>query len=187
MADSATRTPKRLTLREFLEWEEGQQGRYELLDGLVRAMAGGNQAHSAVKRNILAALHNRLGDGPCRAFDSDLKVVAANQSYYPDAIVDCGEPDPRSTHATSPTIVFEVLSSSTREDDFAIKLPNYQATPSIKQIVFVELSRMHVMYWLRTEAGWIEDEVAHPEAAVALDPISQTLPMAEIYTGVRFG
>lgn len=187
MADTATRLPKRLTLREFLEWEERQPGRYELLDGLVRAMAGGDQAHSAVKRNILTALHNRLNDGPCRAFDSDLKVLAANNSYYPDAIVDCGEPNPRSRHASSPTIVFEVLSPSTREDDFALKLPNYQATPSIKQIVYVEVNRMHVMLWLRTDAGWVEDEVVHPDGAVTLEPISESLPLSEIYTGVRFG
>lgn len=187
MADTAARMPKRLTLREFLAWEERQPSRYELLDGLVRAMAGGNQAHSAIKRNIVTGLHNRLGDGACRAFDSDLKVVAANQSFYPDAIVDCGEPDPHSTQASSPTIVFEVLSASTRDDDFAIKLPNYQATPSIKQIVYVEVARMHLMVWLRTEAGWVEDEVVHPGAALALAPISQSLPLAEIYAGVRFG
>lgn len=187
MADTAVRTPKRLTLREFLEWEERQPGRYELLDGLVRAMAGASQAHSAIKRNIITGLHNRLGDGPCRALDSDLKVVAANQCYYPDAIVDCGEENPQATQASSPTIVFEVLSPSTREDDLAVKLPNYMATPSIKQIMYVELNRMHVMVWRRNEDGWLEDEVVHPAEAVALDAVGHVLPLTEIYAGVRFG
>lgn len=73
--------------------------------------------------------------------------------------------------------MFDVLSKSTRDANLTQKLPNDQATPSIQV----------VMVWRRTEEGWIEDEVARPDAALDLDVIGVSLTFPEIYEGVGFG
>jgi Uma2 family endonuclease len=183
MADGA-RTHKRLTLREFLEWEERQPAKYELLDGLVKMMAGGSSAHNRIAGNVFAALKTALRGKPCQPWGSDQKLVAANgQSFYPDVQIDCGPFVAAATQSSEPRIVFEVLSPSTREDDFKIKLPAYQATPGIRQIVYIEPSRCHVMIWSRTPDGWVEDERVHPESAVPLDGFAFALPLSEIYDG----
>jgi Uma2 family endonuclease len=186
MADAA-HLPKRLTVREFLEWEERQPQRYELIDGLVRMMAGGTKDHGTIKLNIASLLRTRLRGGPCRAFDSDLKVrTAGGQVCYPDVTVDCGRQDGAATEASQPTVIFEVLSKSTRETDLNDKLPKYQATPSIRQIVYVEPDRMHLMVWRRTDDGWEEDEVVHPEAHLELTPLHIDLLLKDFYEDVSF-
>ena len=186
MADTATKS-KRLTVRQFLEWEERQPEKYELLDGLVRMMAGGTKDHAAIAGNILAALRGKLRGSPCRPFNSDIKVLTAGaQSYYPDVTVDCGQQDGSATQASRPTVVFEVFSPSTRKDDLTLKLPNYQATPSIQQIVYVETDRMHLMVWRRTEDGWEETEIAHPEEPLTIEPVGVSLALAEIYEDATF-
>lgn len=89
-------------------------------------------------------------------------------------------------YAIEPRIVFEVLSRSTLQSNLDEKLPSYQATPSIKEIVFVEPNRMHLMVWRRTGDGWLEDEVARPDASLTLDSIGVSLTMARIYEDVAF-
>ena len=38
-----------MTLEEFLDWEEQQDGRYEFADGVITALAGGTDAHDDVR------------------------------------------------------------------------------------------------------------------------------------------
>jgi Uma2 family endonuclease len=182
MADTAPLS-SRMTLREFLEWEERQPAKYEFIGGFVRAMAGGTQAHNLIKGNIFAALHARLHGKPCRPYDSDMKLLAGEgQSYYPDVSVDCGPVLANATSASQPTLVFEVLSPSTRDSDFAEKLPAYQATPSIQQVVFAETGRMHLYVWTRGEDGaWVESEVARPDQTLKLALIGGELDLQTIY------
>ena len=187
MADTASSPSKRLSVREFLEWEERQPRKYELINGLVRMMAGGSRAHNTIKLNILSALRERLRGKPCRPFDSDTKVLTSEgQSYYPDATIDCGTGSDDLTQAVKPTVVFEVLSPSTRRFDLDDKLPRYQATPSIREIVYVASDLMHLMIWRRTAEGWIEDEVVHPEAALELQSMDVRVALSEIYEDVAF-
>lgn len=186
MADTASPS-KRLTVRQFLEWEERQPHKYELLDGLVRMMTGGTQDHAAIAVNIIVALRDRLRGKPCRPCNSDVKVLTAGgQSYYPDATIDCGPRDGRATQASRPTVVFEVLSPSTRDSDLKVKLQHYQATPSIAQIVYVETDRMHLMVWRRGADGWEETEIVHPEEPLVIEPVGLALTMAEIYEDATF-
>jgi Uma2 family endonuclease len=185
MADTAPLS-SRMTLREFLEWEERQPGKYEFIGGFVRAMAGGAQGHNVVKGNIFAALRAKLRNGRWRPYDSDMKLITAdNQSFYPDVTVDCGPLVANATAASEPRIVFEVLSPSTRDSDFAEKLAAYQATPSIQQIVFAEPGRMHLYVWSRGPDGvWFESEVARPDQPLALPSIAAEFALTEIYEDI---
>jgi Uma2 family endonuclease len=178
---------KRMTVREFLDWETRQPQRYEFTGGAARLMAGGTRDHSTAKLNIASAFRTRLRGGPCRAFDSDLKVrTALGEVYYPDVTIDCGPGSGADTEASRPVVVVEVLSPSTRKRDLEVKLLHYQATPSILEIVFVELDRMHVMIWRRGEDGWMEAEIAHPEASLDLESVGASVPLLEVYAEVTF-
>ncbi len=184
MADSAT-PRKRLTIAEFLDWEVRQQERFELLDGIPQAMAGGSRNHSAIALNIAAALKARLKGKPCFAFNSDLKTEADGDIYYPDVTVDCGRAQGASMFSAVPTIVFEVLSRTTRHKDFHSKLPNFQATLSIQQIVYVESETQALTVWLREGDGWKESEL-NPGATLQLPSIAAELTFSEIYEDVDF-
>ena len=167
---------------------EHAEQRYEYVRGrIVQQMTGGTKDHSRIKSNIVSALRRKLKGSRCEAFDSHLKVLTAGgQSYYPDTTIDCGEQDGQSTTAVRPTVVFEVFSKSTRQFDIETKVPNYQATPSIAQIVYVETDRMHLMVWRRGADGWEESEIAHPEEPLVIEPVGVSLTLAEIYEDATF-
>jgi Uma2 family endonuclease len=185
MADTAP-LPSRMTLREFLEWEERQSGKNEFIGSFVRGMAGGTQGQNVVEGNIFALLRAKLRNGRCRPFDSDLKLITADsQSYYPHVTVDYGPLLANATAASEPRIVFEILSPSTRDSDFAEKLPAYQPTPSIQQIVFAEPGRMHLYVWNRgADGAWVESEAARPDLPLALPSIAAELTLTEIYEDI---
>ena len=65
---------QRMTLEEFLAWEEQQELRYEFDGFQPVAMTGGTAAHDSISLNLAASLVVRLRGKPCRPRGSNLKV-----------------------------------------------------------------------------------------------------------------
>ena len=61
MADTAE---KLMTVAQFLEWDDGTDTRYELIDGRPVAMAPVAPSHSVIVANVTHELKSRL-QGPC--------------------------------------------------------------------------------------------------------------------------
>ena len=82
---------KPLTAEEHLELEEGNALRHEYAGGAIHALAGGTSRHNVIAVNILASLWNAARGGPCRIYNSDMMLRAAEDVfYYPDVMVVCG-------------------------------------------------------------------------------------------------
>jgi Uma2 family endonuclease len=62
MAEAAE---KRMSLAEFLEWDDGTETRYELIDGRLLAMVPPIEAHGTIVANLAAAIRQKLRP-PCR-------------------------------------------------------------------------------------------------------------------------
>ncbi len=78
-----------MSLDEFLDWERGQELRWEF-DGIGPvAMNGGSIAHSEIATNIVEALRARLRGGPCRAFRGDLKSIVKGLVRDQDELLTC--------------------------------------------------------------------------------------------------
>ena len=105
-----------MSLADFLAWEERQPQRYEF-DGVnAIAMTGGTWRHSTIQRNLAISIGGRLRGKPCQFQGSDLKFRVANGNIrYTDGMVVCSPVATTATVVDNPTIVFEVLSSSTEE------------------------------------------------------------------------
>jgi Uma2 family endonuclease len=177
----------RMTGEEFLAWEAGQEHKHELVDGVVRMMAGGTVAHEAIAVNVVTVLKPRLRGGPCRVFGAGLKVRTRGASFrYPNATIDCGEAGPRALFADKPTDLFKVLSPSTEWFDATDKLAEFQQIVSVRHIVLLSQTRAFGRVWTRTQAGWATMDVDGLEAKIALPGLSLSLPMAEVYDGVTF-
>jgi Uma2 family endonuclease len=184
MTDAA---PRRWTVEEFFAWQERQPERYELVDGFpMRMMAGAKNVHDDIVVNVLAEL--RIQGGGCRPFTSDGSVeTKPGQIRRPDVGVDCGRRDPNATKATSPRVVVEVLSPTTRDFDTIGKLDEYKLIDSLDRIVVIEPNAPEVIVWVRGAGrSWrkairqgLDQEIDMPEIGV-------TLALAEIYDGVEF-
>jgi hypothetical protein len=79
---SLAQSTVRMTVADFLAWEERQELRWEF-DGFAPvAMTGGTEAHEIIQINLVNALTNRLRGTPCRAYGSNLKIrVPVGKAY----------------------------------------------------------------------------------------------------------
>lgn len=116
----ASALPKPWTVDEFLDWEREQAERYELVDGLIRMMTGGSNAHAAAKGNLFAALRACV-KAPCRVFVDGPKVITATASLYPDVLVTCAPVVMSDDTVREPVLIAEVLSRTTAGDDRGTK------------------------------------------------------------------
>lgn len=139
----------RLTAEEYLEWENQQEIRHELVDGYLYAMTGASLRHDEIAMNIASALHVHLSGGPCRVYKSDIKVDVANNFYYPDLVVRCDN-DQSSKNKFSisdPRVIVEVLSPSTQRFDRGDKRLAYLQIPTLTDYVLISQDSQFVEHF----------------------------------------
>jgi Uma2 family endonuclease len=182
----------RYTWRDYLELEEGSNGKHEFLDGEIFAMAGGTPEHAALDVAVSAQLHGQLQGKPCRVYSSDLRirVPATGLASYPDVTVLCGKPesDPEAKHTfVNPTLLVEVLSDSTEAYDRGEKFEHYRQLASLQEYVLVSTRERLIETWHRAANDqWTRSE-ARGAASLALQAIGCTLELRSIYAdlGIR--
>lgn len=177
--------PRTWTYAEYLQLERDTDTRHEWLDGVVVARSGGTPRHSAIKTNAAAWLRASLRSGPCRPYDSDLKlrVLSTGLATYADVAVVCGPlvTDPADPLAvTNPSVVLEVLSPSTQAWDRGGKWDHLCQVPSLRHYVLVFSDRSRVLQYDRQDDGsWRFVETV--AGAVELSALGIALPLAELY------
>jgi Uma2 family endonuclease len=187
-AGMSERAARKMTADEFLAWNEGQERRHELVDGVPVAMAGARRRHDQVVVNVLAALAAHLGVGRCRTFSSDTAVrISEYQVRYPDVGVDCGTFHDEKLEADAPRLVVEVLSDTARAFDMLVKLEEYKTAPSLRDIVLVDTDEPKLIHWTRAEGGsWRQDSVEGPEGTLEIPDLGVVLPFGVLFAGLTF-
>jgi Uma2 family endonuclease len=174
----------------YLAWEAGQPVRHELVDGRVYAMVGGTAMHDIICNNLRSELRAALRGHKCRVQGPDLKVKAAHDVRYPDALIDCGRLVSGSVHAQEPAAVFEVLSKSTAWIDQSLKLRAYDATPSIRYYVLINQDEPRAMIYKRDANGRMGPAglvlLEGMRSAIELPGYGISIPYAAIYHGLGF-
>jgi len=181
--------PRRWTIEEFFAWQEGQPQRYELVDGLpMRMIAGAKNVHDDIVVNVLTELRNQLRGRGCRPFTGDGSIeTKPGQIRRPDIGVDCGRRDPNAMKATSPRVVVDVLSPTTRDFDTIGKLEEYKLVDSLERIVVIEPNAPEVIIWVRgADRSWQKGSHRGLDQEIDMPEIGVTLSLTEIYDGVEF-
>jgi Uma2 family endonuclease len=173
--------PHSWTVEDFFVFEAEEPERYEFVGGIVRMMTGGSAAHSAIKGNLFAELRTVLRSGPCRVDVDDL--VTATAVMYPDVLVSCRPLAPDDDRVSNPTVVVEVLSSTTERHDRIAKGREYQRIGSLQHFVLVEQAERRVEVYSRTETGWALASIEPPDDSAALSAIGASLSLEAIYEG----
>jgi len=186
--------PRRFTLDEYLVIERKAATKSEFHQGRILAMAGGLPDHNLITLNIGGALWEGLKGGPCRVYSSDQRTAVAGgeSTYYPDISVICGEPKQFGRHrdvAANPRLVVEVLSKSTARYDRLVKVPAYQRTPTLSDILLVSQERDHVEHISRNEqtGEWKSKVYSNLADVIELPSIECSLALSDIYLNVRRG
>ena len=94
----ASLAPQRMTLAEFLKWDDGTERRYELLDGIPAMMAPSLKAHGELAAALALEIGSRIRS-PCRVIsEAGIIVPERTDTYYvADLAVTCA---PRERSAT---------------------------------------------------------------------------------------
>lgn len=146
---------------EYLALREYSNVRLEFWGGEIYAMAGGSAEHSRLSAAITALLYMRRPSG-CTALESNISIrpLASDRATYADAVLVCGEyefhpADRKRETITNPSVVVEVLSDSTAEDDQTTKFEHYKLVPSLTDYVLIWQDDRRVEVRTRQADGWL--------------------------------
>jgi Uma2 family endonuclease len=120
-----------LTREEYLAIERKSEFRSEYFDGDMVAKTGASRHHNLIVANITRELGQQLKGKPSELYANNMrvKVTSTGLYTYPDVVVVCGEPkfeDEYIDTLLNPTLIVEVLSSSTELYDRGKKFGHYR-------------------------------------------------------------
>lgn len=181
-------TPPLMSVEEYLELEENSTIKHDYIDGHVYAMAGGTVDHGVIAVNAASLLRPRLRGGPCRVYNSDVKVRLAPRRYvYPDVSVGCDprdHVDGRAKFISYPRIVIEVLSLSTASYDRGDKFEMYRTLSSLEEYLLIDAERIAIELRTRDADGLWHTHEYGPGDDVEVPSIDLRVPAVAFYEDV---
>lgn len=177
--------PPRMSVEEFLAWENRQEERWEFDGFEPRAMVGGTSAHNVIIGNLSFGLRQRL-QGQCRVYTEGIKLRLAETIRYPDVMVVCTPVANDALCVTDPVVVMEVLSSTTARIDRIEKNREYEAAPSIRRYILLEQDAIAAEVYTREDQHWLRSTLTGDDI-LAMPEIGVELPLAEAYAGLELG
>jgi Uma2 family endonuclease len=177
---------QKLTMAEFLDWENGQPERHEFYRGETYAMVGATLRHNRVILNLASRIGDHLDGTPCQVFAESVKAELAEGYLYPDVMVTCGKAQAGDEQTiTDPRLIIEVLSPSTTGYDKRDKFILYRTLASLREYVLIDPAKRQVEVFTLAQAGaWLlTDQTQADELTLA--SIDCKLPMAVVFKGVE--
>lgn len=175
---------RKMTVDEFLVWAEGQEGRWELYNGVPYSMSPERTCHIKVKYAVyLAFLQAVPRSGmPCHLLGDGAGVrISRHVMHIPDALVYCGEELPGDAiEVPNPVILVEVASPSTRKIDASLKLTGYFSLPSVHHYLIVDPEGPPVIHHRRQADGTILTSIVH-EGTLTLSPPGIEVGVAQLF------
>jgi Uma2 family endonuclease len=180
----STLARRKMTVDEFLAWAEGQEGRWELHNGVPYPMAPERTRHGKVKFAVQLALLRGIQKAglPCHMLPDSAGVrISRYVMHIPDALVYCGPELPGDANeAPNPVILVEVASPSTRKFDETVKLNGYFSLASVVHYLIVDPEGPPVVHHSRQADGTLLRSPVH-EGTLALSPPGIALAVAEFF------
>ncbi len=183
-------TSRKMSLEEYLEFDYNAEGRYEYFDGEVFEMGGGSPEHSLLGNQVGRLLGNQLVPKGCSVYNSEvlIKVPAMLPYRYGDVSALCGKPvyedSGNQRLLINPTLIVEILSSSTEKFDRDLKFKAYKSIESLREYLLVSQNRKFVtLYTKHNEKFWFQSEYESGET-LRLESLECDLRVDEIYQGI---
>jgi Uma2 family endonuclease len=178
---------KRMTLAEFLRWEDGTDTRYELLAGQPVAMAPTAPPHGFLAARLCARIEGALQSRrPCMV-QIEAGIARPDRDdtcYVADLAVTCKPPRSGEQLISDPVLIVEVLSPTTGLHDRQTKVADYRRIASVEEILLIDSTSMFAEVLRREGDRWITEIVRGPQATLSLASIGLAAAMSELYEGI---
>ena len=180
---------RQMKIADFLDYAEGSEHGYELIDGEPRQMTGGTLNHFRIIHRIQVLLNNRLAGSDCQVIASGMLVkTAAARLLAPDVSVVCGQPqtEAETRLLLNPILVVEVTSPSSRDYDRVSKRQFYWDLASIEAYLVIDQGRAYAELYTRGERDWHARSFAGLEADIPLAALDCSLALRDVYQRIDF-
>lgn len=173
--------------QEYLTIERAAEYKNEYYHGQILAMSGASLNHNRIDGNLIANIGNFLKGKNCRVLPSNMRISTPSyDSYmYPDASIVCGEPqleDDQFDTLLNPSVIFEILSPSTRSIDKGRKFFFYQQIPSLKEYIMIDSLKRYVQVARRqSDESWKFENIDETHTSLHIQTINFQFPFSEIY------
>jgi Uma2 family endonuclease len=173
---------RRMTVAEFLDFDDGTDTRYELVEGRPVAMNPPKGRHVVITSNLVLALGRKLPAPRQPYFGGGVALCDEGDEYrMPDVFVSCTPvPD---AYFDQPRLLIEVLSPSTAKEDRTAKLDFYKRFPSVEVVMLAWQDTRRVELHLRRPEGWLVTATIG-QGTVAVPSLGLELSLDEIYAGL---
>jgi Uma2 family endonuclease len=184
MAEPATR---RMTVDEFLAWDDGTDRRYELWAGVLTAMAPPMPRRgllaAALAGEIRSALRRRP---PSRVLgEAGVALPDRNDTFYvADLAIICEPLRAEDRLIRNPVLIVEILSPSTAAIDRQIKVPDYRSISSVVEILLIDSESAFAEVHRREGDRWITEMMRGLGATLTLGSVPLTILLSELYQGI---
>ncbi|CAD5372624.1 Uma2 domain-containing protein [Rubrivivax sp. A210] len=176
----------RMTLADYLAWENEQPERHEFHRGEIFAMVGARRVHGRVVSNLNRRLAEALDGSFCQVFTEGMKVqIAEDTVLYPDLFVTCDRAD-LSTEMIfrAPLLVIEVLSPSTQAYNRSKKFALYRRIEALREYILVDPDTRRVEGFRRNEQSqWVLHDMSDGDTLEAAS-VGARIALAEVFDGV---
>ncbi|NEQ99958.1 MAG: Uma2 family endonuclease [Cyanothece sp. SIO2G6] len=187
-----TTTTRKLTFETYLQYEDGSNTRYELVDGELVAMSVGTGRHGRIIKAVDDALNEVIATMELPWTSQRLTVGVQSPRGYrwdtcriPDITVltleQWADMDDREAvvlaHQSPPKLVVEVVSTSTQTEDYRAKWVEYAALDIAEYWIIDPLQMMVTICVL--EAGRYRDTVYRGDNVL----VSPTFPILQLTAG----
>jgi len=182
---------KFITEKEYLDTERISLEKHEYYKGEVFAMSGASINHNEIAINCIFELKSKLKGKSCRRYGSDLRIhIPLNTLYtYPDISIICGEVetiDSKFDTAINPTVIFEILSQSTRNYDLGQKFALYRQIETLKEYILIDSEQVNVLKFSKNDdKSWLLVEFKSLDEFFSIDAVGIEIQLKEIYENVK--
>jgi len=183
---------KRYTASEYLALEDKAEFKNEFINGEIIPMAGASANHNKIALNFCRLFPLVVGDQNYEIFMSDMRLWMPeyNRYTYPDVMVVAGEPvfvDQKQMEVTNPSLIVEILSSSTQTYDHDSKFRQYRSIPTFQEYILVYQNGYEVDHYVKeSEDRWFLMPYKGEESVIKLVSMQIEIRLKDLYKRVKF-
>ena len=164
---ASAKLPPWVSVGEFLQWDSGDDRRYQLVNGVPHAMAPTSNTHGLLQNELGRLIGNHLRErrSACEVITAPGVVphlLSDHNFRIPDLAVTCAPVLPGPNTLSDPVLIVEILSPSNQAETWT-NVWAYTTIPSIREILIVHSTAICADLLRRdAEGNW-------PERALTID------------------
>jgi Uma2 family endonuclease len=190
--NAPAKIPQRMSVAEFLAWDSGRGGLWQLVDGEPQAMAPPNRTHGALQSELVRLIGNHLAGtrSPCSVVTTPgivPRVRALHNVRVPDVAVTCSPYQAEESTLSHPVAIVEILSPS-NEAETRANVWAYTSIPSVQEILVIYTAGIGAELLRRMADGsWPDEPATLTEGDLVMESIGFRVPLIALYRTTRFG